>query len=458
MAAFPDSSIAAQLSRIPGFDISKRVVMLGILILIMLIPLTMIGDLVYERSARRYEVENQIAGQWGESQVVGGPVLMIPYVTRSTYVRADGSSGETVTERSAYFLPDKLAISANLDSEWRRRSLHEVLVYGSKVNLTGSFAPASFSEWNVPAGDIKWNSALLLFAVSDISGIVSLDMTLANRSLKPMPGLAGINIFNSGLQARVPGLEPGKAHDFSIDLSLNGSRALQFLPMGNATTIKVQSDWPDPGFIGAILPQARTITREGFSAHWDTTYISRPYPGKWRASDMSPIVLDSAIGVELAQPGDVYQQSDRIVKYGLLVIGLTFATIFVVGLLTDVRAHMVQYLLVGGSICIFYLLVLSLSEQIRFDLAYGIASAVDIAVVSLYVGRTVRRHVGWIAAAVLAMVHGWMFVLLQMEDFVLLSGTVGLLLALVTVMYVTRNVDWYRIGTAPSASPPQAAS
>ena len=166
----------------------------------------------------------------------------------------------------------------------------------------------------------------------------------------------------------------------------------------------------------------------------------------------------SAIGVQLVRPGDVYQQSDRIVKYGLLVIGLTFATIFVVGLLTDVRAHMVQYLLVGGSICIFYLLVLSLSEQIRFDLAYGIASAVDIAVVSLYVGRTVRRHVGLIAAAVLAMIHGWMFVLLQMEDFVLLSGTIGLLLALVTVMYVTRNVDWYRIGPAPSAGAAAAAN
>lgn len=458
MAAFPDSSIAAQLSRIPGFDISKRVVMLGILILIMLIPLTMIGDLVSERSVRRYEVENQIAGQWGESQIVGGPVLMIPYVTRSNYVRADGSTGETVTERSAFFLPDKLGISASLDSELRRRSLHEVLVYSSKVELTGSFAPASFGEWSVPAGDIKWDSALLLFAVSDISGIVSLDMTLANRPLKPMPGPAGLKIFDNGLQARAPGLESGKAQGFTINLSLNGSRALQFLPMGNTTTIHVKSDWPDPGFIGAVLPQTRTIGRDGFTAHWDTTYISRPYPSQWRASDMSPILLDSAIGVELTQPGDVYQQSDRIVKYGLLVIGLTFATIFVVGLLTDLRAHMVQYLLVGGSICVFYLLVLSLSEQIRFDLAYGIASALDIAVVSLYVGRTVRRNVGLVAAAVLTMIHGWMFVLLQMEDFVLLSGSIGLLLALVAVMYVTRNVDWYRIGPAPSASPAPAAN
>jgi inner membrane protein len=383
---------------------------------------------------------------------------MIPYVTRSSYVRADGSTGETVAERSAFFLPDNLAINAGLDSELRRRSLHEVLVYTSKVELTGSFAPASFSEWNVPAGDIKWDSALLLFTVSDISGIVSLDMTLANRALKPMPGLDGFKIFDSGLQARAPGLEAGKAHGFTINLSLNGSRALQFLPMGNATAINVKSDWPDPGFIGAALPQTRTISRDGFNVHWDTTDISRPYPSQWRASDMSPILLDSAIGVELTKPGDVYQQSDRIVKYGMLVIGLTFATIFVVGLLTDLRAHMVQYLLVGGSICIFYLLVLSLSEQIRFDLAYGIASTVDIAVVSLYVGRTVRRNVGLVAAAVLAMIHGWMFVLLQMEDFVLLSGTIGLLLALVTVMYVTRNVNWYRIGPASSASPAPTAN
>lgn len=458
MAAFPDSSIAAQLSRIPGFDISKRVVMLGILILIMLIPLIMIGDLVYERSARRYEVENQIAGQWGGSQIVGGPVLMIPYVTRSKYDRGDGSTGEAVTERLAYFLPDKLAIIADLDSDFRRRSLYDVLVYTSRIELSGSFAPANFSDWNIPAADIKWDQAQLLLSVSDISGIVSLDVTLANRALRPTPGLTGAKFLNNVLQARASGVEAGKAQAFVVNLSLNGSRALQFLPMGNATTIKVKSDWPDPGFIGAVLPQVRTISGEGFTAHWDTTYISRPYPGQWRASDMSPILDGSAIGVELTQPGDVYQQSDRIVKYGLLVIGLTFATLFVVGLLTDVRAHMVQYLLVGASICIFYLLVLSLSEQVRFDLAYGIASAVDIAVVSLYVGRTVRRHVGLIAAAVLAMVHGWMFVLLQMEDFVLLSGTIGLLLALVTVMYVTRNVDWYRIGPAPSAGPAPAAN
>jgi inner membrane protein len=457
MAVLSRSSIAAQLSRIPGFDISKRVAMLGILILITLIPLNMVGDLVHERSARRYEVENQIASQWGGWQIVAGPVLMIPYVTRSSYIREDGGSAEAVTERSAFFLPDKLAIKADMNSELRRRSLHEVLVYASAVELTGTFAPANFAEWNVPSGDIKWDGAMLLFGVDDISGIISLDVALAGKPLKLAPGPAGAKLFRNGLQARAD-LEAGKSHAFALKLSVNGSGGLQFLPLGNSTAIDMTSDWPDPGFTGALLPQTHTIRHDGFAAHWDTTYISRPYPGQWRVGEVTADFSASAIGVQLVRPGDVYQQSDRIVKYGLLVIGLTFATIFVVGLLTDVRAHMVQYLLVGGSICIFYLLVLSLSEQIRFDLAYGIASALDIAVVSLYVGRTVRRHVGLIAAAVLAMLHSWMFVLLQMEDFVLLSGTIGLLLALVTVMYVTRNVDWYRIGPAPSADPAPAAN
>ena len=459
MAAFPDSSIAAQLSRIPGFDISKRVVMLGILILIMLIPLTMIGDVVYERSARRYEVENQIAGQWGESQIVGGPVLMIPYVTRSNYVRADGSTGETVTERLAYFLPDKLAINAGLDSELRRRSLHEVLVYNSKVELTGSFCAGQLQRMERARG--RYQMGLRRSADRRIrhqrhrqpghdlgEQLPEADARTGRRSIpsttacKPRHGFGrrqGPWIHDQSFAQWQPGAAVpahGQCHDNQCERRLAGPG---FHRRGPAANPHDQPGRTSP-------PTGTRLTFRG------------PIPANGGRATCRPFSMDSAIGVELTQPGDVYQQSDRIVKYGLLVIGLTFATIFVVGLLTDVRAHMVQYLLVGGSICIFYLLVLSLSEQIRFDLAYGIASALDIAVVSLYVGRTVRRHVGLVAAAVLAMVHGWMFVLLQMEDFVLLSGTIGLLLALVTVMYVTRNVDWYRIGPTPSAGPAPAAN
>jgi inner membrane protein len=451
MPATPDPYLA-QLHRIPGFEVGKRVVALGILVLIMTIPLAMIGDLVSERSGRRQEVAYQIAGQWGGGQTIGGPVLTIPYVTRSEHRRADGTIGVTVTERAAFFLPEKLEIAAEPRSDIRRRSLHEVLVYTAHIRLAGQFAAPDFAPWKVPAADIKWDEAILSFGVGDIGGIVGMEARFADRPLRVEPGLSGAKLFPQGmqgLQARIAGLQAGRPHGFSIDLSLNGSGFLQFLPLGDATAIDMKSDWPHPGFIGTALPQTRTIAADGFGAHWQSTALSRPYPGQWRSGDPSPDLWAAVFGVELAWPGDVYQQSDRIVKYGLLMVGLAFAAIFVVGLLTGARAHMVQYLLVGGSICIFYLLVLALAEQIRFDFAYGIASTVNIAAVSLYVGRTIRRMAGLVAAAVLSVIHGWMFMLLQMEDAVLLSGTVGLLLALIAVMYVTRNVDWFQVGLAP---------
>ncbi|MGH6959940.1 MAG: inner membrane CreD family protein, partial [Dongiaceae bacterium] len=190
---------------------------------------------------------------------------------------------------------------------------------------------------------------------------------------------------------------------------------------------------------------------------WTLSYLARAYPPAWRAEDLAFDTLpDGRVGVELVLPGNGYQQTDRIIKYGVLVIGPTFATIFVVGLLRQARAHMVQYLLVGASICLFYLLVLSLSEHIRFGAAYAVASLADVATVSAYVIRTIHRLAGLVVAGMLGLVHAWMYLLLQMEDYVLLSGTIGLFVALIAVMYATRNVDWFRIG-APLIGKPSDA-
>src|SRR5262249_55611311 len=181
----------------------------------------------------------------------------------------------------------------------------------------------------------------------------------------------------------------------------------------------------------------RSIDAKGFTARWTVSALARNYPQSWTSDELDfATVNDGRLGVELVLPGDAYQQIDRIVKYGILVIGLTFATIFVVGLLNASRAHLVQYLLVGCSICLFYLLALSLAEQIRFLYAYVVASVVDVGMIALYLGRTVARRAGFVTGAMLAVVHAYMYLLLQMEDYVLLAGTLRLLLALALVMSV----------------------
>ena len=430
-----------------GFDVTRRVIVLGILVLVMLVPLAMIGDTVTERSDRRYQVENEIANLWGGNQAVGAPVLAVPYVTRTETTSLGGAVTQSEVRHLVYFLPEALEIHADASTELRYRSIYETLVYSSEITVSGRFAAPSFADWSVPPSDVLWDEATLAVGVTDLRGIRSLDFTLDNQPLAFTPGLSKTQLFRSGLQARLPKAGADRGHTFTLHLAVNGTGLLEFLPMGSETKLTVASNWPHPSFTGAALPAERSIGKDGFSASWALSYLARSYPPAWRAEDLTfADQPDGRVGVAFVLPGDSYQQTDRIVKYGVLVIGLIFAAIFVVGLLKTTRAHLVQYLLVGSSICIFYMLVLSLSEHIRFVAAYAIASGADVATVVLYVWRTVARFTGYVVAAVLALIHGWMYLLLQMEDYVLVAGSLGLFAALVTVMYVTRNVDWFRIG------------
>jgi inner membrane protein len=445
-----------------GFDVTKRVIVLGILVLVMLIPLMMIGDMVAERAGRRYQVEGEIAGLWGGSQAIAGPVLAVPYVTRTESTLSGGTVMQSEVRHLVYFLPEILDIRADLQSELRYRSIYEALVYATDVTMIGRFAAPDFSAWRVPPGDILWSEATLFVGLTDLRGIRSISFSLDDRPIAFAPGLAKTQLFRAGLQARLANASvglAGRSHSFTLKLAMNGSGALEFLPLGNETTLAMSADWPHPSFTGAALPLEREIRNDGFTAAWAMSYLARAYPPSWRADDLAFGDLpDGRIGVALVLPGDSYQQTDRIVKYGVLVIGLTFATIFVIGLLRTARAHLAQYLLVGSSICIFYLLVLSLSEHLRFVAAYAIASVADIATVALYVWRTVSRFAGYVVAAILGLVHGWMYLLLQMEDYVLVAGSLGLFAALVTVMYVTRNIDWYRVGQPAGADGETARS
>ncbi len=439
-----------------GFEITKRVFLLAFLIGSMLIPLYMIRGLVEERFGLSQEVAGTIAGLWGGPQLIAGPIVTIPYIERSQKV-VNGATVEETQKRFAQFLPDSLAITADARTEKRYKGIYEVLVYAADIHMKGRLPAPSFEGRGIRAGDILWDEATISLGISDMGGIRHLELGLGGHGLQPVPGLLRGQPFGSGVHARLDAATAQAAQDFSLDLALNGSGELQFLPLGNETTVDVAADWSSPGFIGNFLPAEREIVAQGFKAHWSVSALARNYPQSWTSEELDfAQVNDGRLGVALVLPGEAYQQIDRIVKYGVLVVGLTFATIFVVGLLRASRAHLVQYLLVGCSICLFYLLALSLAEQIRFLWAYAIASAVDVGMIALYLGRTVSRPAGLVTGAMLASVHAYMYMLLQMEDYVLLAGTIGLLAALALVMYATRNVDWFAVGLRPAAPPPAA--
>ena len=440
-----------------------RLLLLGLLTLLLTIPLTMVNWVLSDRTGRQWEVESLIAEQWGAAQTIAGPVVRVPYIEIVTSTR----NNETVQQERRHmleFLPETLTVDAQLAIEERAKGPYVIPVYGAELAINARLAQPDFAALGIEPSRILWNEAVISMAIADPSALRGATLRIGDTALEIEPGFAPGVSDVGGFHARLKALGSngfGAGRDLTLSLSFNGMTALSVLPLGEQTSVHIAGNWPHPNFAGSFLPVERTVSHTGFDATWEIASLARSLPNtKIDGSIVADAMFNYAgdrFGVELATPVDVYAQVDRVLKYGILVIGLTFASIFVIGVLRDVRAHTVQYLLVGGSLVLFYLMLLALAEHMPFVFAYAIASLLDLAAVSLYVGRTVSRGAGLTVALLLATVRGFMYLLLQEEDFSLLIGSVGLFVALAVVMYATRNADWYRIGTNRTSGSRSAA-
>ena len=443
-----------------------RLLLLGFLVLLLTIPLEMVRFVLNDRTGRQWEVETLIADQWGSAQTLAGPVIRVPYIETVTSTRND----QTVVQEKRHmleFVPNTLSVDARLKTEERAKGPYVIPVYGAELAIRATFTLPDLPALGLDDVRLLWDEATVSMAIADPGALRGATLRIDGVVQEIQPGFALNNTEVGGFHASLPTVASGglgQRRELFLSLSFNGMNRLSILPLGGQSSVRLAADWAHPNFIGNFLPVERTIGEAGFDARWEVAAIARSLPnamidGSIAVNAMGGYATDW-FGVELATPVDVYAQVDRVLKYGILVIGLTFASIFVIGVLRDLRAHTVQYLLVGGSLTLFYLMLLALAEHVPFVVAYIVAGALDLAAVSLYVGRTVSRAAGITVALLLALVRGFMYLLLQEEDLSLLIGSAGLFLALVIVMYATRNVDWYRLstGTKNSAGPAAAGA
>jgi inner membrane protein len=422
-----------------------RAAAIGALILLLLIPLGMVGMLVGERETNRMTVEREVAEKWGGQQSLVGPILSVPY-----RYRTQGPNGEVLTHVGyTRFLPSILDIEGDLRPEIRYRGIYEVALYEVGLKWSGEFERPDLGLWKIPPEDVLWDEAVLTVGIPDLRGIKrAIVANWGEETLGFEPGTGGVSFCASGIHARVPRLEASENTRFSFELGLNGSRDLLFAPLGKETRLSLSSSWPSPSFTGQFLPESREVTPDGFSAEWNISYLTRPFPQQWRDGEVAPELLTQWMGgVTLFQPVDSYAKTGRTTKYGVLFLFLTFAVYFLFEILGRIRVHPFQYLLVGFALCLFYLLLLSLSEHIGFGTAYLLASAGTVGLIAVYSG-SVLGSLGRAAAigAGLAGLYSYLYVLLQLEDYALLLGSLGLFGLLSAAMVLTRRVDWYAVG------------
>ena len=418
-------------------SITIKSIIVGILILVLLIPAGMIRNLIQERNSLRNSVVNEISYKWGNPQTIAGPIITIPY---KKYFEKDDKIVETI--KYAHFLPEDLNIEGQLNPEIRYRGIYKVVVYNSVLQFKGNFTKPDFSDWKVPDSDILWKSATLSIRIPDMRGIKDVIKINWNKdSYDVNPGINNQNKNYTGVSTQVKFTE-NKNYDFDFTLDLNGSENLSFIPIGKETNIAISSSWSNPSFEGSFLPYNRDISEDGFKANWKVLHLNRSYPQKWIGDSYS--IDNSSFGVKLLLPIDHYQKSLRSVKYAIMFISLTFLIFFFTEILNKKRIHPIQYLLVGLGLSIFYSLLVSLSEQVSFNLAYLIASTSIITLITIYAHSIFKNlKLTSIVAFVLVVLYVFLYTILQLQDYSLLLGSIGLFLTLAIVMYLSRKVDWY---------------
>jgi inner membrane protein len=428
----------------------------------LMIPLAMIQGAVAERRALHDDVVANIASSTSGPQKILAPVLVIPYRERITRTVTEARTGTTreqvkVVDGTVTLLPARLEVAGAAATEERYRGIHKALLYRSSLSFKGSFdIPAGFGL--KPEGTVSWGTPYLAVGVSDIRGIKSRPiLTWQGRGTPFQPGTRD-GLLSSGLHAPLAALPPDAAsYEFSFELDLQGTDRLDIVPAGRETTVRLHSAWPHPSFIGRFLPEQRAVSDSGFDATWRSSYFSTDIEQLWRQCGYRecPQLLQSSLGVAFIEPVDIYLKTERAVKYGVLFIGLTFAAFFLFELFKRLAIHPIQYGLVGIALAVFFLMLLSLSEHLSFGVSYLAAASACIGLLSVYAAYVLRgmwRASGF--AALLVGLYGALYVLLQLEDFALLMGSLLLFAIVAALMLGTRKVDWYRLGKDENATGP----
>lgn len=422
-----------------------------ILLVLLMIPTALIKSLIHEREGLQESAIEEVSAKWGEEQTITGPFVTIPYYKYVKETNANGSSQVVKQQSSIQVLPEELHINGQLLPEKRKRGIHEIVVYGSALTIGGKFAAINLSNAGIPDKDILWEQATVALGVSDLRGIENqVELTWNGKQVKFEPGLENFSVVSSGLQVPLQLDSTGAAYTFELNLELKGSQQLYFTPVGKNTQVHLTSTWPDPKFNGAFLPDSNEVTPNGFSANWVVLNLNRNYPQTWLGSEYR--IEESAFGVDLLLPVDNYRKSYRSIQYALLFVSLTFLVFFFIEVLNKVFIHPVQYLLVGIALVVFFTLLLSISEHVPFNWAYALSAAATLLLVASYVRAILKS--GMLASlitGILSILYAFIFIILQLQDYALLMGSIGLFLILAITMYYSRKIDWYNLSPKDKA-------
>lgn len=426
-----------------------RLVILMLLTLMMLIPIGLVATVITDRTWYHDVAVREVSETWGGAVTIAGPALVIP-VERSWTERVKDDDGKVTTVarkgpgEPVILLPETLQASGDLSSAIRARGVFEVPVYEAALDMAFRFDAAGAAGGLEDNERLLWDRAALMVmlpASRSFRGEAALLRGAQALKLEPGTPLEA----HPGIQAAL-GDPRGPQQDYRLKMTLGGAESFRMAPAGRQTRLTLRSDWPHPSFAGDTLPRSREVGETGFTAEWDVPHLMRNLPQRMRGAAMLPRLQSTGFGVDFAEPVNFYHLAERAAKYGILFIALTFLTVFLMEGAARRPTHPAQFILIGLAQSVFFLLLISLAEQIGFGLAYLAAAAATVLLLSYYGFVALRLgRGGGMLSGTLTLLYGTMYLILTSEDYALLAGSVLAFAAIAVTMVKTRNEDWRRL-------------
>jgi inner membrane protein len=432
---------------------SLKLFLLLAVVLVLLIPLEYVKNLIAERHERKNEVTQEIGMKWGKDVKFFGPIIKIPFqkiveqtiIDEKTKIATLRKFNET---KYAYFFPDLLESKGVINNQKLERSIYQVSVFNANMLFEGNFGDLDFSKSDINIENIQWEKATVIIKTSNLKSIKNqIILNINNKKI----GFEPIRIFDNSnyelLETNFINLRDNKnlIQKFSFKISYDGSKKLMFVPIGKNTKINIQSNWKDPSFEGYFLPEndSKKISDKGFEARWNISHINRAFSQQY--FENIPNLDEYLFGVNFIIPVDEYQKNERASKYGFLVIGLTFLVFFLIQTTSKIEIYLFNYTMIGVALVLFYTLLISITEHSSFALAYLLASISVITLLSWYAFQILRKSkfVTLIMGS-LATLYLFIYVIIQLEEYALLAGSIGLFVILTLVMYFSKKIEWNR--------------
>lgn len=452
------------------------------LVLLLLIPMESVKDLIRERKNRDQAVSNEIASKWGNKQVVSGPIIGIPY-TYSYNVNTTDEKGEIKVEKHVekdyvFLVSKKLDVKSTVEPTYLKRGIYQTVVYNATVALGGEFDEIDLAKLDLNPEDLAWEKAKVFIGLSDLKGVKAVPkLNMGQAEAEFEVGNTDVSLFEQTMVANVDLSDRSTKNQFEINLDIRGSRNLTVFPTSNETSIIVSGTWDNPSFNGGFLPEDRTISQQDFIAKWRIPSFSRKFPQQWKGARGSmyqvssyeitdadypvtaipePYSASSGSNVQMSTEQDMvqvnflesvnnYQKTTRVAKYGILVVLLTFTSLFFTEVIKKQRVHIVQYVLIGCAMVLFYSLLLALSEHIGFNWGYLIAAIATIMLISSFIfGITKDKKIAFVFSGILSAFYIFIFSLMQLQDYSLIVGTIGVFVILALLMRLSTRVNWYQ--------------